>query len=592
MKSLKNSILPVTIGLTALSACTGGDRESAKSLPNIILIMSDDMGYSDIGCYGSEIRTPNLDGLAANGLRYTQFYNTARSCPTRASLLTGLHPHQTGVGHMMENRGNGHYQGSLNEECVTIAEVLKEAGYSTYMAGKWHVTNYVPGKKDNSIRHWPLQRGFERYFGTIQGAGSYYDPYSLVTGNKLIAAPENFYYTDAISDTVVKYIEEDNGKKPFFIYVAYTAAHWPLHALEKDIDKYRGMYDKGWDEVRKERYERMLKMGLIDSSWALSPANPDIPWEKEKLKKWNALCMEVYAAMIDNMDQGIGRIISRLKKKGEFDNTLILFLQDNGGCAENYGLPRSGKDTIRVNPDTLKPMSPDQLQTLMEPLQTRDGRPVRAGRGIIPGGPDTYISYDKSWANVSNTPFRMFKHWINEGGISTPLIVSWPSAIHAKGEFRKQPGQLVDIMATLADVADAEYPTEFKNKKILPMEGISLVPTFRSDTIIDRTLYWEHEGNRGIRTGKWKLVSEVWPLPVTLDSLEVLPVKLWELYDMENDRTELNNLAAQYPDKVMEMAAEWQKWAERVGAIPKPPQKLALNRRVKNELLKKIAGGN
>jgi arylsulfatase A-like enzyme len=588
MKNFSRSLLPVTLGAAAISGCTGSHKETPVKTPNIILIMSDDMGYSDIGCYGGEIRTPNLDSLAGKGLRFTQFYNTARSCPTRASLLTGLHPHQAGVGHMVENRGNAHYQGSLNKNCVTIAEVLKTAGYSTYMAGKWHVTSYVSGKKDNDQSNWPLQRGFDRYFGTLQGAGSFYDPYSLLSGNKLIPATENFYYTDAISDTVSRFIREHKEKNPYFIYVAYTAAHWPLHALKKDVDKYKGMYDKGWDAIRSERYKRMIEMGLIDPSWPLSPANPDIPWEKEKMKKWNAACMEVYAGMIDNMDQGIGRIITALKEKGEFDNTVILFLQDNGACAENYGLVRTGKDTIRVNPDTLKPMAPGQMQMLGEPVQTRDGRPVRVGRGIFPGGPDTFISYDKSWANTSNTPFRMYKHWTNEGGISTPLIISWPNGITSQGEYRHQPGQLVDIMATITDLAHATYPKEFKGNEIIPMEGASLFPAFKKDSVWDKTLYWEHEGNRAIRKGDWKLVSEAWPIPQTLDTLETLPLKLWELYDMKTDRSELKNLADKYPDRVKEMAAEWQNWAERIGAVPKPPKHLRVGEKVRKELSDKL----
>ncbi len=588
MKYFSKTSFTLSVTAAAVSACShsGGDVKDKR--PNIILIMSDDMGYSDIGCYGGEIRTPNLDNLAANGLRYTQFYNTARCCPTRASLLTGLHPHQTGIGHMMEDRGNPSYQGNLNDNCVTIAQVLKPAGYSAYMAGKWHVTPLRTTIDNPDKRNWPLQRGFDRFFGTIHGAGSFYDPNTLTSDNKFVAAGDNFYYTDAISDTVVKYISEHEGKNPFFIYVAYTCAHWPLHALKKDVEKYKGMYDKGWDELRKERYKRMLDMGIISPDWPLSPANPDTPWEKEEMKEWNAACMETYAGMIDNMDQGIGRIVDKLKEKGEFENTVILFLQDNGACSENYGLARPAKNMMKVDPDTLKPMKPGELQRLAEPVQTRDGRPVRVGRGVIPGGPDTYISYDDSWANASNTPFRMFKHWINEGGISTPLIVSWPAGIKAKGEFRRQPGQLVDIMATLTTLGKAEYPEELNGNKIHPVQGMSLVESFNSDSVVNRTLYWEHEGNRGIRKGNWKLVSEAWSAPVALDSLEVLPTDFWDLYDIEKDRSEQNDLSAQYPEMVKEMAAEWQDWATRVTAVPKPPQRLSLNRAVKKELEERL----
>lgn len=589
-KIISKTAWSLGMSVVALSACKNQNREKKDDRPNIILIMSDDMGYSDIGCYGSEIKTPNLNNLAANGIRYTQFYNTARSCPTRASLLTGLHPHQAGVGHMMEDRGSASYQGNINNSCVTIAEVLKSAGYSTYMAGKWHVTPLRPARENPDRKNWPLQRGFDRFFGTIHGAGSFYDPNTLTSGNNFIAPGENFYYTDAISDTVVKYITEHESENPFFIYVAYTAAHWPLHALKKDVEKYKGMYDKGWDELRKERYNRMIDLGLISSEWPLSPPNPDSPWKKEEMKEWNAACMEVYAAMIDNMDQGIGRIISKLREKGEFENTVILFLQDNGACAENYGLARPADRMIRVDPDTLKPMKPEQFQYDMEPLQTRDGRPVRVGRGVIPGDADTYISYDDSWANASNTPFRMYKHWINEGGISTPLIVSWPAGIKSKGEFRHQPGQLVDIMATLTELGKAEYPEQYNGNHIVPMQGISLVKSFNDDEVKERTLYWEHEGNRAIRKGKWKLVSEAWTSPVVLDSLEVLPSGFWELYDIEKDRSELNNVAAKYPEMVKEMAAEWQEWASKATVVPKPPVKLPFGPKVRKELDDRLKG--
>lgn len=569
--------------LVFLNSCfTDGKKEPTR--PNIILIMSDDMGYSDIGCYGGEISTPNLDELAEKGLRFTQFYNTARCCPTRASLLTGLHPHQTGIGHMMENRGNEHYQGDLNENCVTIAQVLKLAGYSTYMTGKWHVTPLKRGNLDPDQHNWPLQRGFDRFFGTIHGAGSFYDPNSLASGNKFIAPDDNFYYTEAISDTAAKYIREHSGNNPFFLYMPYTAAHWPMHALPGDIARYKGVYDKGWDKIREERYRRMLEMGLIRPEWELSPAYPATPWEDEKMKAWHAACMEVYAAMIDNMDQGIGRVIQALKEKGQLENTLIFFLQDNGACAEVYGFGRTGSDTIRVDPDTLKPYAPGQLQFDMEPLQTRNGRPVRVGYGVYPGPADTYVGYDKSWANASNTPFRMFKHWVNEGGISTPLIVHWPEGIGAKGEYRRQPGQLVDIMATCVEVSGAEYPEKLNGFSIMPLEGKSLVPAFNNDKLNERCLYWEHEGNRAVRKGKWKLVSEAWSWPQMLDSINVLPLGKWELYDLEADRSELNNLAEENPELVKELAGEWQGWAERTGAVPKPPRLPRMPEQVKNRL--------
>ncbi len=549
--------------LSILLAC-----ETEPRRPNIILIMSDDMGFSDIGCFGSEIRTPNLDELAANGLRYTQFYNTARCCPTRASLLTGLYPHQAGVGHMMEDDGVPAYQGDLNRTSVTIAEVLKPAGYSTYMVGKWHVT---PSRHRYQTYNWPLQRGFERFFGTIHGAGSFYDPNTLASGNEYITPSENFYYTNAISDTAVKFIDQHNSEQPFFMYVAYTAAHWPMHALPDDIAKYEGKYDKGWDAIRQERYERLIDMGLIKPEWPLS--SPDSA-QAQKFNfddnpEWHARGMEVYAAMIDCMDQGIGRIVEKLQEKNEWDNTLIVFLQDNGACAEQIGLwfTRWSDEQLLER----HPMAPNELQWDMVPKYTRDGRPVRQGPGVMHGPADTYLAYSPGWANASNTPFRMYKHWVHEGGIATPLIVHWPQGIRAKNEIRQQPGHLIDLMATFVDVANADYPSEFANSIITPMEGESLTPSF-ADKNSERStpLFWEHEGNRAVRVGKWKLVSKAFPHPHKWIETNELPLQGWELYDLEADRGELNDLSVEHPDRVAEMAALWQQWATRTGAVPKP----------------------
>jgi len=555
------------LSISIIFSCSPVSEQDQR--PNVILIMSDDMGYSDIGCYGSEINTPELDDLAANGLRFTQFYNTARCCPTRASLMTGLNPHQAGIGHMMSDRGLEGYTGNLSKKAVTIAEVLGQAGYSNYMAGKWHLT---PGQNKEVLedkRNWPLQRGFDRFFGTIHGAGSFFDPNSLSSGNTQIAPPKNFYYTDAISDTTVKFIDEHQAKNPFFIYVAYTAAHWPMHALPKDIAKYKGKYDEGWDAVRQARYDRMIDMGLIDKKWELSEQfTSPYTWEESDLKEWHARCMEVYAAMIDNMDQGIGRIKESLKRNNQYDNTLIFFLQDNGACAEQFGMWRTLPEDIDAWP--LKPMGPGELQYSMVPEIARDGRPMRIARGVMPGPADTYIGYDPLWANASNTPFRMFKHWAHEGGISTPLIVHWPKSIKAQGEFRQHPGQLMDIMATCIDVGKANYPETYNDSTIYPLEGKSLIPAFENKAVEREALCWEHEGNRAIRIGDWKLVSKTNKKPRAFDQIEELPVEDWELYNLKIDRTETSNLAREHPEKVAEMAAKWLTWAKRVLAVPKP----------------------
>lgn len=537
----------------------------AAQKPNIIVIMSDDMGYSDIGCYGGEIQTPNLDSLAGNGVRFTQFYNTARCCPTRASLLTGLHPHQAGIGHMMENRGLEGYRGDLNQRCVTIPEALKPAGYRAYAVGKWHVTPGHTARTLTNRFNWPLQRGFDRYYGTIHGAGSYWDPGALVRDNNLITPfndpdypSREYFYTDAISDHAVRFITDharDHGSKPFFMYVAYTAAHWPLHAKERDIAKYKGRYDAGYAAIRQERLAKQVKLGLLPASIKPSPTVGD--WSEVKNREFETRCMEVYAAMIDCMDQGIGRIVGALKQQGRLENTVIMFLQDNGGCAEPIG--RGATATQRASEPTLNPMSPNDFQFGSIPKQTRDGYPVRQGYGVMPGANDTYISYGREWANVSNTPFREYKHWVHEGGISTPLIVHWPAGLPKSqaGKLITEPGQLPDIMATCIELAQATYPSTHKGNAITPLEGRSLLLAAKGKPATRDALYWEHEGNRAVRVGDWKLVAKG-------------PKAAWELYNLAADRAELNDLASQEPNRVQEMAARWDAWARRAKVLPWP----------------------
>lgn len=417
------------------TATTSAAAASHPAPPNIVLILGDDIGYSDIGCFGGEIETPRLDALAKHGLRFTQFYNTARCCPTRASLLTGLHPHQTGVGHMMEDRGHAGYRGNLNRRCVTIAEVLGPAGYRNYAVGKWHVT---PGQNAAALRdtrNWPRQRGFDRYYGTIHGAGSYFDPSALVRDNQLVTVandpeyqPARYYYTDAIAEHAVRFLRDhrrEHPRQPFFLYAAFTAAHWPLHAKPADLAKYRGRYAGGYEPIRAARREKLRRLGLLDPRWDAGP--PAERWEAVRDQAFEARCMEVYAAQVDSLDQGIGRIVDELKTQGQLDHTLIFFLQDNGGCAEAIG--RGTNAMARANHPTLPPLGPEEPQFGSVPKQTRDGWPVRQGLGVLPGDPDTYISYGRGWAHVSNTPFREYKHWTHEGGISTPLIVHWPDGI-------------------------------------------------------------------------------------------------------------------------------------------------------------------
>jgi arylsulfatase A-like enzyme len=550
----------ILLGLSGLSfvACAADAQK-----PNIVVILGDDIGFSDIGCYGGEIATPNLDALAKGGVRFTQFYNTARCCPTRASLLTGLHPHQAGIGHMMDDRGHDGYRGTLNRQCVTIAEALKPAGYRSYAVGKWHVTPGQTAAKLAVTNNWPLQRGFDRFYGTIHGAGSYFDPSSLVRDNRLITVandpeyqPKQYYYTDAIADHAVKFIREharEQKTQPFFLYTAFTAAHWPLHAKDSDIAKYKGRYDGGYEPVRAARRAKLKQLGLLDEKWG-GPL-PAERWDDVKDKAFEARCMEVYAAQIDSMDQGIGRIIAELKAQKQFENTLIFYLQDNGGCAELIG--RGTNFTARGEKPSLPPMARDDQQHDSTPRQTRDGFPVRQGLGVMPGGPDTYIAYGRGWAQVSNTPFREYKHWTHEGGISTPLIAHWPDGVarSRRGKLESQPGQLVDIMATVLDVTGAKYPAEFRGEKIKPLEGASLNPAFKGKSI-QRTqpLVWEHEGNRAIRDGQWKLVAK--------------ENKPWELYDLTADRGELHDLASSEPARVGKMSESWDAWATRANVLP------------------------
>jgi arylsulfatase A-like enzyme len=533
----------------------------AADKPNVLIILTDDMGFSDLGCYGGEIRTPNLDALATGGLRFTQFYNTARCCPTRAALLTGMYSHQAGVGHMMDDKGSDAYRGDLNPKTPTIAEALKPAGYRAYAVGKWHVTRF--GGPNGPKHNWPLQRGFDRYYGTIHGAGSYFDPATLTRDNTAISPyadpeykPERFYYTDAITDHAVRFLGDhvkDHKDQPFLMYVAYTAAHWPMHALPEDVERYHGKYDGGYEPTRTARFEKAAKLGLIDPKQGSSPMAGQ--WDKVINKKWEAACMEVYAAMVDRMDQGVGKIVAELKRTGQLDNTLVLFLQDNGGCAEVQG--RTGnKDHPNIDrPDkpTLPPLKPEALLPPGSvPPQTRDGYPVRMGPKAMPGTADTYVAYGPGWANVSNTPFREYKHWVHEGGISTPLIAHWPGGIAAdrNGQLVKDPGHLIDVMATCLDVAGATPKAEVPKP-----EGVSLRPAFAGKQL-DRKepIFWEHEGNRAVRQGQWKLVAK--------------NDQAWELYDIDADRVEQHDLAAKEPAKVSELSAAWEAWAKKVGVRP------------------------
>ncbi|GAB3908368.1 arylsulfatase [Mucilaginibacter boryungensis] len=536
---------------------------SKQKRPNIIVILADDLGYSDIGCYGGEVKTPNLDYLAQNGIRYTQFYNTSRCCPTRASLLTGLYNHQAGIGKMTDAEDAPGYQGHITENTITLAELLKLGGYHTAMSGKWHVsnTNGQPNKqkqmdwlnhhKDDGdfspLSQYPTSRGFEKYFGTIWGVVDYYDPFSLVSGTTPIkSVPKSYYHTDAINDTAVAYIKGyAQSEKPFFLYVAENAPHWPLMAKPEDIAKYKNTYKAGWDAIRKARYQKMISIGLIDPKVTkLSDRiGTNLRWEDNPDKDWDASAMAVHAAMIDCMDQGIGRIINALKQTGQLDNTLIIFLSDNGASAENCANYGPGFD---------------------RPDQTRDGRAiVYATKKQAPPGPETtYSSIGPRWANVANTPYQYWKEESYEGGIRTPMIAFWPKGITVgKGGFKDQVGHVMDFMSTFAELAGVKYPSIYKGHAVPPTSGISLVPGFSGKASAGHTsLFNEHFGARYARVGNWKLTA------FSKDTA-------WHLFNLTTDKTETNDLAQQYPDKVHKLDSLWRTWAKTHQVFPKPSKR-------------------
>ncbi|HWI59590.1 MAG TPA: arylsulfatase, partial [Bacillota bacterium] len=538
----------VAIGLVWLGIIEAPAQTNAAR-PNILLILADDLGFSDLGCYGSEVATPNLDKLASGGVRFTQFYNSARCCPTRASILTGLHPHQAGMGDMEHSGRTGPrgYEGHLMERCVTIPEVLKPAGYHAYMVGKWHL-----GRQPN-----PVERGFEEFYGMIGGFNTFWEEHPHYTRlpqdhARREYAPGKFYSTDVFGDYALDFLTQarQSPGQPWFLYLAFNAAHFPLHAPEAEIAKYEAVYAQGWDRIRAQRFERQKQLGLLPQGTVLTPrslipanwANQDTGWANKDNPPWDSLPaarradlarrMAVYAAMIDRMDQNIGRVVTDLRQHKELENTLIVFLSDNGACAEwdPYGFDgESGPHNTLHQGDDLKTV----------------------------GGPASYVSYGSGWANVCNTPWRLYKHYDHEGGIAAPCIVHWPRGLKRPGQLEAAPSYITDLMATFVEVSGATYPQAFAGHDILPMEGRSLLPALQGQAQPERTLCFEHEGNRAVRQRRWKLVS--------------LSGQPWELYNFEQDRSELHNLAAQQPERVARLAEAWEQWAERCWVRrPKP----------------------
>ncbi|MEX0346420.1 MAG: arylsulfatase [Rhizobiaceae bacterium] len=511
--------------------------------PNVILILVDDMGFSDLGCTGSEVRTPNIDNLARTGVLLSSMYNCARCCPTRASLLTGLYPHSAGVGHMGADLGTPAYQGFLRNDSATIAEVLRADGYRTLMAGKWHVAGDFMAREVDSWRvgdidhPTPRQRGFDRFYGIVDGVTNFFSPHFMLEDDSRVEVfPDDFYFTDAITDKAISMIEEAAADDdPFFLYLAHAAPHWPLHAHEEDIGRYEGVYDKGWDAIRTARHEEMNGLGILKSSWDISPRDDQVPaWRDIKLNDWEASKMAAYAAMVDRMDQSIGRLLAALKRLDQYDDTLILFLSDNGGCAEF--------------------MAEDGWAKFF-PDQTHDGRQIIMGNipNLKPGSVLTYQSYDKPWANVSNAPFRLFKHYVHEGGISTPLIAHWPKRI-CGGQVAHEPCHVVDVLPTILAATGAPYLKELGGHPIQPLQGESFL-----DMILgmnwsrEQPIFFEHEGNCAVRDGQFKLVRKY-----GCD---------WELYDMDADRTELNNLAGTNQPLETALLNAYRGWTDKTGVM-------------------------
>jgi arylsulfatase A-like enzyme len=538
--------------LLFLAACLCPSAHAAEQ-PNVLLILADDLGYSDLGCFGSEIPTPNIDRLAARGLRFTQCYNSARCCPSRASLVTGLYPHQAGIGSFTTakpDRARGPaYLGHLNDRCVTLAEVLGEAGYRTYMVGKWHMGD--PG---------PIRSGFDEFYGFVNGYSQ--DQWSP---EKYVRLPEGrkpelhykdgeFYATDVFTDYALEFLKQarKGRDRPWLLYLAQSSPHFPVQAPAASVERFVKTYRRGWDVLRAERFQRQKRIGLASDSWTLTdrslvpvddpkvtngfggrpnPAWADLPKDR---REDLAHRMAIFAAMVSHVDQGIGRIVADLKANGELDNTLILFLSDNGACYEwgpfgFDGPSRTGKTTLHTG-EALRRM----------------------------GGPGTYHAYGSAWANLCNTPLRMYKHFTHEGGICTPLIVHWPKGVTRDPGWVRDPVHLIDIMPTLCEVAGAKYPTDHRGHAILPREGKSLLPVFRGKALPERSLAFEHQNARAIRKGKWKAVwGKRQPDPVR-----------WELYDLSRDRCETKDLAREKPELTAELAAEWLAWARRVKVYP------------------------
>jgi arylsulfatase A-like enzyme len=516
--------------LLLFSSCLSPASGSAESKPNIVLILADDLGWSDLGCYGGEIPTPHLDGLAAGGLRFTQFYNNSVCGPSRASLLTGLYAQR--IGHS----GTNWNQPSDFTRSLTIGEALQSAGYHTMVVGKWQDPDP------------PATRGFDRFYGPMCGGKiSYFDEVRLnpfYLDGERVTLPEDFYLTDALTDHALAFLDDraanpEAKEMPFFLYVAHVAPHWPLHAREADIAPHRARYrEHGWDEWFAERRKFQEVNGLVPAAWSSAPRPKDIhAWANDPQKEWQAERMAVYAAQVASIDHSTGRILEALRTRGELDDTLVIFLSDNGAAPDGGLKPTSGGLGFTAESST-----PWRL----------DGSEIRAGSGpdLPPGPPDTFAAYGLAWALTSGAPFRSTKLTGYEGGIRTPLIAHWPDGIAGRGRIVNEVGHVIDLMPTFLELAGGTYPGELGDRKPLPLDGRSFVPILRGESLPPRgSLAWRVPQHRALRSGDWKLISKDDNTP-------------WELYDLAADGTETTNLAERHPDVVKQLAADWKAWAD------------------------------
>ncbi len=544
-----------TVGRTfAGSESWWPERPATEGKPNVVVVLVDDLGFSDLGCYGSEIPTPNLDRLAAAGQQFTNFHVTPMCSPTRAALLTGVNPHRAGAGHVANSDpGFPGYAAELADDVATAAELFRDAGYHTIAIGKWHLTKDAD-LSDAGPRHsWPCQRGFDRFYGVLDAFTNLHQPHRLVQDNHTVEVdryPDGYYVTDDLTDRAIDAIrlaKASNPAQPFLCYFAHIAVHAPLQCKAEDLARHRGRYDAGWDVLRAERHARQIELGVLPADTPLPPRNAE---EGDDVPAWDDLdpadqalyarYMEVYAAMVDSVDQSVGRLYDALDELGVAEDTIFLFLSDNGASREGEagGTTSYFRSLVSKNVKDIEDLAWDRT------------------RIDLAGGPQALVHYPRGWAMASNTPFRLYKINTHAGGHSVPLILHWPNGDHGIGR-RDQWSHVTDLLPTLCELAGVERPAERDGVVLQPLDGTSLVPVLDDAVAVhDRgAQHLEMAGHRGFYDDGWEVVTRHQPLTPFGDHE-------WELYDLVNDRTETTNLAAEHPERVAAMAAGWEAAAQ------------------------------